>query len=135
MELNVLVDTSVWIDFFNDRDLPHVDLLAKVLRDHTPWTCDLILFEVLSGLRDSNRFAIIHSLFDELPFLEIGGRFLAVEAAQYYRQLRQQGITIRSSIDCFIATAAIRNGMPLLTPDRDFEPFSRRLGLVLVTSL
>ncbi len=75
MDLNVLVDTSVWIDFFNDRDLPHVDLLAKVLRDHTPWTCDFILFEVLSGLRDTNRFAIIHSLLDELPFLEIGGPF------------------------------------------------------------
>lgn len=135
MRLNILVDTSVWIDHFNGRSLPHTRLLHIALRDHVPCLCDLTLYEVLSGFKHDSPLKDARNALLRLPLIETGGLELALDAANHYRLLRQRGVTIRSAIDCFIATIAIRSGLPLLANDRDFEPFSRHFGLVLVTSL
>jgi predicted nucleic acid-binding protein len=125
----ILVDSSVWIDFFNGRSSRETDLLALLLRRRILLTGDLILAEVLQGFRDHHQMAGARQALLNLPYANIVGQEVALASAQNYRLLRQRGITIRKMINVMIATFCILRGHVLLHGDRDFEPMIEHLGL------
>jgi predicted nucleic acid-binding protein len=125
----ILVDSSVWIDFFNGRQSAHTDLLARLIPRQTLLVGDLIVAEVLQGFRHDREFERARDALERLPYADMLGRELALASAQNYRLLRQRGVTIRKTIDVMIATFCIRHGHVLLHGDRDFAPLSEHLGL------
>jgi predicted nucleic acid-binding protein len=125
----VLVDSSVWIDYFNGRSTRHTDQLDELLGGEHLLTGDLIVTEVLQGFRDERDFERARRALDQLSYADMLGRELALASAHSYRLLRQRGITIRKTIDVMIATFCIRNGHVLLHADRDFDPMAEHLGL------
>jgi predicted nucleic acid-binding protein len=127
-----IVDSSVWIDYFNGVGSPQTDLLDQVLGVEELGIGDLILCEVLQGFRSQRDYEQAHTALLAVPLFDMGGRDLAIQCAQNYRHLRQRGITVRKTIDCLIATFVITRGFALLHSDRDFEPFAQHLGLVVV---
>ena len=127
----LVVDSSVWIDFFNDADHPAVEMLDQML-DHGEIRIvvpDLVLFEVLRGFRHEHDHRQARRLMESLAVESTGGVDLALTAAQHYRSLRAQGVTVRSGIDVLIAAFCIENDYALLHRDRDFEAFEERRGL------
>ena len=125
----VLVDSSVWIDYFNGQAGPETDRLDTLLGTEPVAVGDLIVTEVLQGFRDDSDYETARELFDSLTIFELLGHARALKAANHYRMLRKQGITIRKTTDTIIATFCIDQNIPLLFSDRDFEPFVRYLGL------
>jgi len=129
----VLVDTSVWIDFFNAHDSPEAQLLAASMADGEPIEIPgIVLVEVLSGFRSEAEAARIGHLleaFDELPEPDRGD---CLEAARIFRACRSRGRTIRSTVDCLIAQECLRHDLVLLTRDRDFRAIAECTGLRLV---
>jgi predicted nucleic acid-binding protein len=124
----IVVDTSVWIDFFNGLPTPKAQRLHDLLGQQPLLVGDLILLEILQGFgseRDARRVQEALSGFDVAAMLSPG---LAVKAASNYRQLRRAGITIRKTIDLIIGTFCIEHGHELLHADRNFD-LMRRLGL------
>lgn len=120
--MKVLVDTSVWIDFLNGHASSARAALADLLRgDDEVCTCGIVVAEVFQGLRRSSTREEIVRLFRELTYLEPPGLDLYLRAADIYRQLRQRGRTIRSTIDCVIAAIAEESGCRLLARDRDLD--------------
>ena len=130
----VLIDTTVWVDFFAGRQLPHVAALERLIKGREDiCICSIILTEVLQGIREKNEFRKTKKLFNTMIFLPMPySVFLG--AAEIYRTLRRKGITIRNSIDCMIGSVAIENDIILLHNDRDFIPIERHLGLKVLTS-
>jgi predicted nucleic acid-binding protein len=126
----IVVDSSVWVDFFNGTSTPEVERLDASLGVMPVAIGDLILVEVLQGFRRETDMATARQLFDSIPVIEMLGLANAYKAAQNYRALRRQGITVRKTIDGIIATACIEAALPLLFSDRDFLPFVRHLGLL-----
>ena len=127
----LVVDSSVWIDFFNNVDHPAVDLLQQLL-DHGEVRLivpDLVLFEVLRGFRHEHSHRQARRLMESLHVQSTGGPELALAAAQHYRSLRAQGITVRSPIDVLVATYCIENDYALLHRDRDYTAFETHRGL------
>ena len=127
----LVVDSSVWIDFFNNADHPAVDLLQHML-DHGEVRIvvpDLVLFEVLRGFRQEHSHRQARRLMESLSVEDTGGAALALVAAQHYRSLRAQGLTVRSSIDVLVASFCIENDYALLHRDRDFSAFETHRGL------
>jgi predicted nucleic acid-binding protein len=127
----LVVDSGVWIDFFNDADHPAVEMLDQMLnrgevRIVVP---DLVLFEVLRGFREEHSHRQAKRMLQSLHIGETGGAGLALVAAQHYRQLRASGITVRSGIDVLIAAYCIENDFALLHRDRDFLAFEQHRGL------
>ena len=125
----ILVDSSVWIDYFRGQSSPQAELLDSLLRSERPLMGDLILVEVLQGFDDDREFARAKFALDLLTLIEIGGGAIALQAAHNFRALRRRGITIRKTIDTLIATRCIVDGHQLLYSDRDFDPFVEHLGL------
>jgi predicted nucleic acid-binding protein len=125
----ILVDSSVWIDFFNGRDTRQTDLLDKLLGEEEVLIGDLIYVEVLQGFRREREFQRAKHALDALPLADLLGRGIALASAMNYRTLRQRAITVRGTIDVIIATFCVRNGHILLHADRDFEPMREHLGL------
>lgn len=125
----ILVDSSVWIDYFNGKKSSQTDWLDASLGNTPVIMGDLILTEVLQGFQRDKDFTIARDLLAELPFMAMGGRALALDSAMNYRLLRKQGVTIRKTIDVMIGTFCIHYGLPLLHDDRDFEPMVTLLGL------
>ena len=129
----MLVDTSVWIDYFNGYPSPQADLLATAIDGmETIVIPDIVLTEILLGLRseaEATRIADLLSAFDAAPNPT---RSDYIEAATIYRQCRTQGLTIRSTIDCLIAQICLRHRFPLLSKDRDFRAIARCRALTLV---
>ena len=125
----ILVDSSVWIDFFNGHASRETDLLALLLRRRILLTGDLILAEVLQGFRQSDEMEEARRALLSLAYADIVGQEVALASARNYRLLRQKGVTARKTIDVVIATFCIRNGHVLLHADRDFEPMAEHLGL------
>jgi predicted nucleic acid-binding protein len=120
--LRVLIDTSAWIDFFNGFASPERKAVADLLEgEHDLVTCGVVVAEVLQGLRRDRSRAEIATLFQDFAFLEPSGIDLYFRAADVYRALRRRGITVRSTIDCVIATLAEENGCLVLARDRDLE--------------
>lgn len=128
----ILVDSSVWIDFFLGRDTPQVEILDRNLGVIAVGVGDLILTEVLQGFRNDKDYRIARSIMDELTVFEMLGKDLAIKSAENFRKLRKQGITIRKTADVIIATYCIEHGLPLLFSDKDFQPFVQHLKLAEV---
>ena len=127
--MTVLVDTSVWVDFFSGHPGPPVAALEALLtRDENLCICGIILAEVLQGIRGDRDYRRTKSHFDSLIFLPMG-RDSFIRAADIYRSLRRRGITIRKPVDCMIASVAIEHDVPLLHNDREFDPMERLCGL------
>lgn len=127
----LLVDTSVWVDYFRMLDNAHTEYLDNQLDTAIVCTCDVVLLEVLRGFDSDREFAKASQLLTTLPMYETGGSETALRAVSLYRALRRRAITIRSSIDCLIAVVAIDNEIPLLANDRDYLPFARHMNLSL----
>jgi predicted nucleic acid-binding protein len=125
----ILVDSSVWIDFFNGRASRETDLLALLLRRRILLIGDLILAEVLQGFRRQRAMEQARRALLSLPCADLAGKEVALASAINYRLLRRRGITARKTVDVIIATFCIRNGHVLLHADRDFEPMALHLGL------
>jgi predicted nucleic acid-binding protein len=125
----IVVDSSVWIDFFNGVSSPEVERLDGLLGVTPLAIGDLILVEVMQGFRNERDVATARQLFRSLALLPMLGGSNAWKAAENYRQLRSRGITVRKTIDGIIATACIDANMPLLFSDRDFQPYTKHLGL------
>jgi len=125
----VIVDTSVWIDLFAGRDTPQVRILRQISSRQRIGVGDLMVCEVLQGVRDERQYRRVRGVLLGLELVQIGGVSIALAAAHNYRLLRQKGITIRGMIDCLIATFCVENGHILLHNDRDFEPLEDHLGL------
>ena len=125
----ILVDSSVWIDYFRSADTPQVALLDSYFGSSRLAVGDLIAAEVLQGVGDLREFKLVKKTLDAFDHIDLVGYDLAVRASENYRFLRDRGITIRKTIDTIIATYCIENGMTLLHSDRDFAPFVLHLGL------
>ena len=125
----ILVDSSVWIDYFRGVDSPETDVLDGLLGSESLATGDLMLAEVLQGFADDLHFEQAEQLLTSVAVLELGGREVAIEAAMNFRRLRRLGVTVRKTIDTIIASHCILRGHSLLFSDRDFEPFVKHLGL------
>jgi predicted nucleic acid-binding protein len=128
----ILVDTSVWIDYFNGRATPWTDLLDRLLEAEHVLMGDLILVEVLQGFRSDLEFHRARRHLETLEFRGMVSREIAIAAARNHRVLRARGVTARKTIDTIIATFCIVDGHELLHCDRDFDAFERHLGLRVV---
>jgi predicted nucleic acid-binding protein len=127
-----IVDSSVWIDYFNGRETPETEILDTALGARALALGDIILCEVLQGYRRQQDFDIARGALLRFPVFTIGGREIAIKSAENYRFLRRRGITVRKTFDCLIAAFVIEHGFSLLHSDRDFDPFEQELGLVVV---
>jgi len=125
----ILVDSGVWIDYFNGTETTQTELLDGALSTDTICIGDMILAEVLQGFRNDKDYKLAKELLIELPIYQIMTPERALTGADNYRKLRKQGITIRKSVDNWIATFCIQNQIPLLFSDRDFNPYVEHLGL------
>jgi len=125
----ILVDSSVWIQYFNGQVNPQTDYLDEILGVEPIGIGDLVLLEVLQGFRCDLGYDKAKSLLTDLTVFEMLGKDQAIRAAGHYRYLRKMGITVRKTIDTIIATYCINRGYPLLFTDRDFEPFVKHQNL------
>ena len=125
----ILVDSSVWVDYFNGRITKETDYLDTCLGTEPVSIGDLILAEVLQGFRKDADYEAAKELMTSLTIYELLRTSLAVKTADNYRVLRRKGITVRKTADTIIATFCIEHGIPLLYSDQDFNPFVKHLGL------
>jgi predicted nucleic acid-binding protein len=125
----ILVDSSVWIDYFRGTTTPQADKLDSLLGNTPIATGDLILTEVLQGFISDRGFNQARRLMTSLVVVDLVGQTTTIQAARNFRVLRSLGITMRKTIDTVIATRCIESGLSLLYSDRDFDPFVMHLGL------
>jgi predicted nucleic acid-binding protein len=130
----ILVDSSVWIDYFRGAPTPQANRLDGLLGSEPLAIGDLILTEVLQGFATEREFNDARKVLLALDMVLLGGPDVALEAARNYRKLRTFGVTVRKTIDTVIATRCIVSGHVLLHSDRDFDAFEQHLGLRCVTS-
>ncbi len=127
----ILVDSSVWVDYFNGRKTRQTDRLHEALGREVVVVGDLILTEVLQGFVRDLDFKTAKDLLLRFDLVEMLGRDVALKSAANYRFLRRKGITVRKTIDGIIATFCLENDIILLHDDRDFDPFEEHLGLAV----
>ena len=125
----IMVDSSVWIDYFRGNATPQAERLDSLLGSEPLAIGDLILTEVLQGFPSDKEFKEAKRLLTSLVVVDLGGQGSAIQAAKNFRALRALGVTVRKTIDTIIATRCINGGYTLLHNDRDFEPFVTHLGL------
>lgn len=125
----ILVDTSLWINYFNGIKDERTDLLDQLLIDGVAAIGDLILLELLQGFRHDKHYRTAKATLNALPQYELFGHSMVEKCAKNYRALRKKGITIRRTNDVIIATFCIEHRMPLLFSDKDFLSFVEYLGL------
>lgn len=130
----ILVDSSVWIGYFNGEKTSQTDWLDSSLGNTPIIMGDLILTEVLQGFQRDKDFKVARDLLLGMPFMAMGGRALALESAVNYRYLRRRGVTVRKTIDVMIGTFCIHFKLPLLHDDRDFDPMVKFLGLKTINT-
>jgi predicted nucleic acid-binding protein len=126
----IVVDSSVWIDFLNGRNAPHVARLRAILGTEEIIIGDLMLCEVLQGLDSERAARAVEALLRRFEIVPMAGDLISVVAARNFRSLRRRGITVRKTIDLLIGTWCIENRRPLLHNDGDFRPMARHLGLI-----
>ena len=130
----ILVDTSVWIDFFADRNLPHVDVLEQCILDNEDLAlCGIILTEILQGIADDTTHRRVRRYLRPLIMLPMP-ETVFVRAADIYRKLRKKGITIRKSNECIIAATALEHHCQLLHNDKDFSPVAEHFRLKIIST-
>ena len=125
----ILVDSSVWIDYFRGTNSAAADKLDRLLQSEPITIGDLILAEVLQGFVSERDFNEARRLLSALKIVSLGGEAIAIGAARNHRRLRALGFTVRKTIDTLIATWCIENDFVLLHNDRDFDAFEKHLGL------
>jgi predicted nucleic acid-binding protein len=128
----ILVDSSVWIDYFRGASNAPTERLDDLLSREPLAIGDLILTEVLQGFSDEKAFNKARNLLTSLTVIQLGGQEIAIQAARNFRALRSLGVTVRKTIDTIIATRCIASRYSLLHNDRDFGPFVDHLGLRVV---
>jgi predicted nucleic acid-binding protein len=125
----VVVDTSVWIDFFSGRPARQVETLEQLLAaGDDVCLCGIILAEILQGVRSDIDYRKTKAYLESLLYLPMDRRTFEM-AAEMYRSLRKKGVTVRKPVDCMIASVAIEQDIPLLHNDRDFDPIEKHCGL------
>ena len=125
----ILVDSSVWIDFFNGIENAETDKLNEILGLEEVVIGDLILAEVLQGFRRDRDYKIAKDVLTSLTVHDLTGKEMAIKSANNFRKIRKKGITIRKTVNVVIATYCIENKIPLLFTDKDFAPFVENLRL------
>jgi predicted nucleic acid-binding protein len=125
----ILVDSSVWIDYFRGTATPQAEKLESLLGTKPIAIGDLILTEVLQGFVSDRDFNQAKKLLTSLVVVDLAGQDIAIQAAKNFRALRALGVSVRKTIDTVIATRCIESGLPLLYSDKDFDPFVEHLGL------
>jgi predicted nucleic acid-binding protein len=128
----IIVDTTVWVDYLRGSRNPETEWLEREADRRRLGLTDLALCEVLQGVRSEQEFGWVRTELQRFKLFETGGEALVVEAARNYRTLRDQGLTVRKTIDCLIATFCMANGHALLHRDRDFDAFEKILGLAVI---
>ncbi len=128
----LIADSSVWIDFLRGAETPQTERLFAVLGEGAIGIGDIMLCEVLQGIKANKQFEQVRQQLTQLDVLPVISPEIAVQAARNYRTLRRKGITVRKTIDTLIATFCIEKGHMLLHNDRDFDPFEEHLGLQVV---
>lgn len=128
----VIVDTTVWVDYLRGAQNPETEWLNAELDRQRLGLTDIILCEVLQGVRDDRTAKAVEGELLKLEVFETGSVALARDAARHYRALRSRGHTVRKTVDCLIATFCLRERHSLLHRDRDFDQFERWLGLSVV---
>jgi predicted nucleic acid-binding protein len=128
----IIVDSTVWVDYFNGARNEEIRLLEARIGQEEIGLTDLIVCEVLQGLRSEREFDEVRLELLEFSIFPTGGMEMAVETARNYQKLRVKGFTVRKTIDCWIATFCLREEHELLHRDRDFDPFESELGLRVV---
>jgi predicted nucleic acid-binding protein len=126
----IVVDTSVWIDFLNGRNAPHVRRLRAILGVEEIIVGDLMLCEVLQGLDSERTARRVESLLRRFEIVSMAGEAIAVAAAYNFRSLRKRGVTVRKTIDLLIGSWCIEHRVALLHNDSDFRPMASHLGLI-----
>jgi predicted nucleic acid-binding protein len=130
----ILADTSAWIDYFRGNATPAATTLDRILGKEELVIGDLILVELLQGYRQEKEAREIKAALSQLSIVTLCGPELAVKAADNYRFLRSNGVTVRGTIDVIIATWCIANNARLIAVDRDFYPMEKWLGLNRLTN-
>lgn len=126
----IIVDSSVWIDYFSGAETSQAEKLDNVLGIKPVAIGDLILTEVLQGFRHDKDYKAARKVFEDVTIFDMLGRHMAVKSADNFRALRKKGITVRKTADVIIATFCIEQKLPLLFSDKDFKPFVKHLGLI-----
>ncbi len=117
----ILVDTSVWVDYFNGKESNETEQLDEILADRVVLMGDIILAEILQGFDRDKDFRIAKQALDPLDCVELGGKPLAIKAASNFRFLRSKGVTIRKTVDMLIGSWCIEYEVELLHNERDFD--------------
>lgn len=125
----IVVDSSVWIDYFTGNDTPGVEKLDSILGSDLVAIGDLMLVEVLQGFRSDKDYRAARKLLLSLSVLSLLNTEIALKSAANFRKLRRKGVTVRKTVDTIIATFCIENDLSLLHSDRDFKPFHEHLKL------
>jgi len=128
----LIVDSTVWIDYFNGLENPQTDYLDQIVDQAPVLVGDLILAEVLQGFRDDSEFEKARRALSKYIQVEMVNPELALQSARNYRLLRRKGLTVRKTIDSLIATYCIENEHELLHNDNDFDGYEKHLGLMVV---
>ena len=129
----ILVDSSVWIDFFRNRPTAQAEWLDRNLGVEGLVVGDMVLAEVLQGFKDDRGFNEAKRLLGQLEKVEVAGFDVAIQAARNYRKLRRLGVTVRGTVDVLIATRCLASGLRLLHNDRDFDALEKHLALRVVS--
>jgi len=127
-----MVDTTVWIDYFQNRATPETEWFDREVSRQRLGLTDLILCEVLQGIADPQEFKGTRAALQQFEIFSTGGIHLAVISALNYQALRRQGVTVRKTIDCLIASFCLLHNHQLLHNDRDYDPFEEGLGLRVI---
>jgi predicted nucleic acid-binding protein len=125
----IVVDSSVWVDYFNGRETRETQTLQGLLGQQEILLGDLILTEVLQGFRADAHFKQARRVLHAFPIVTMLGPVMAERSAEHYRTLRKKGVTVRKTIDVMIGTYCIFQNLSLLYCDRDFDPMVKYLGL------
>ncbi len=125
----IVVDTSAWIDYLHGVGAAHTDRLDRDLQSRRIIIGDLIIAELLQGVKREKEYRIVRQMIDNLEYRDFVGKEIAIKTAENYRFLRSKGVTVRKTIDVIIATFCIENNFSLIHNDRDFDALEEHLGL------
>lgn len=129
----ILVDSSVWIDYFNGTPTWQADILDQKLSDELLVIGDLIFIEVLQGFRTDRDYHLAKTMLSTLGIHQMGGYEIAIQSAQMYRELRKKGVTVRKTIDVIIAAYCVSKNLALLHNDSDFDPIATYFPLKTIS--
>ena len=129
----ILVDTSVWIDYFNGVENKQTESLDRILSEQTVLVGDIILTEILQGFDSDKEFRLAKQALEPLDCVHLGGKSLAIKAASNFRFLRSKGVTVRKTVDMLIGSWCIEHDVELLHNDKDFDQIATQLPLKIYT--